>query len=316
MLGSHLSISGGMVNALTEAERLGMECVQVFTKNQRRWKVPPLKESDRTAWLEQLAQMGWDELSELRTVSHNSYLINMASPDPEMQAKSIALQREEIDRCEQLSIPLLVAHPGAHLGQARPRGETNQLGSGPNPDELEGLKRIVQALDGLHRDTAGTRTVTCLETTVGSGTNLGYDFDHLQFIRANVQNPERVGFCLDTCHVTAAGYDMSTPDGAQSVLERFDESCGLENLLVVHLNDSLGSLGSRLDRHAHIGDGCCGEACFRAVLSHKILRDRPMILETAKEEAPDGRQWDEVNLDRLRAVGPQEAAGAAREDSS
>lgn len=312
MIGSHLSIAGGMVNALNDAERFSMECVQVFTKNQRRWQVPPLKDADRSAWLTQLKAMGWDQLADLKTVSHNSYLINMASPEEAMRTKSIALQREEIARCEVLSIPLLVAHPGAHLGAARPRTEPNDLGAAPTSDELEGLKRIVSALDELHAETAGAQTITCLETTVGSGTNLGYDFAHLAFIRDNVKAPERVGFCLDTCHVTAAGYDMSTPEGAEAVLEQFDASCGLERLLVLHLNDSIGALGSRLDRHAHIGDGCCGEACFRAILGHTMLQDRPMILETAKEEAPDGRQWDEVNIERLVALGPERSVSGAQ----
>ncbi|MCH2145652.1 MAG: deoxyribonuclease IV [Phycisphaerales bacterium] len=305
MLGSHLSISGGMVKALEEAERLGMDCVQVFTKNQRRWSVPPLSEEDRSAWLAQLKRLGWDDPAELRTVSHNSYLINMASPDPEGRAKSIALQREELRRCEALSIPLLVAHPGAHLGAARPRGDRNRLGEPPSSDELAGLERIISALDELHAETAGYGVRTCLETTVGSGTNLGYDFQHLKIIREGVAAPERVGFCLDTCHITAAGYDLATDAAAAEVIETFDGTCGLDNLLSLHLNDSQGALGSRLDRHAHIGDGCCGDACFRAFLSHPTLISRPMILETAKEEAPDGRNWDEVNLDRLRALCPE-----------
>ncbi|MEE2680848.1 MAG: deoxyribonuclease IV [Planctomycetota bacterium] len=302
MLGSHLSISGGMVNALEEAEALGMDCVQVFTKNQRRWSAPPLKEEDISRWLGRLRQMGWDDPAGLRTVSHNSYLVNLASPDPEGRAKSLTLQRDEIERCEALSIPLLVAHPGAHLGQSRKPREPNRLGEPPTPDEEAGLLRIVDALDQLHGETSGASTVTCLETTTGSGTNLGYDFAHLGFIRSRVKSPERVGFCLDTCHVTAAGYDMSTESGAQAVLQLFDEQCGLKHLLALHLNDSIGALGSRLDRHAHIGEGCCGASCFRAVIGHPLLRSRPMILETAKEPSPDGRKWDEVNLEHLRSL--------------
>ena len=302
MLGSHLSISGGMVNALEEADELGMDCVQVFTKNQRRWSAPPLKEEDTSLWLARLRQMGWEDPSRLRTVSHNSYLVNLASPDPEGRAKSLTLQRDEIERCEALSIPLLVAHPGAHLGESRKPREPNRLGASPTADEQAGLQRIVDALDQLHDETSGATTITCLETTTGSGTNLGYDFGHLAFIRSEVKAPERVGFCLDTCHVTAAGYDMSTDSGARSVLELFDEQCGLEHLLALHLNDSIGALGSRLDRHAHIGEGCCGVSCFRAVIGHPLLRSRPMILETAKELAPDGRKWDQVNLEYLRSL--------------
>ena len=312
MLGSHLSISGGMVHALEEAAELEMDCVQVFTKNQRRWSAPALKEEDVTRWTDRLNQMGWADPSLLRTVSHNSYLVNMASPDPEARTKSLNLQRDEIERCETLSIPLLVSHPGAHLGASRKPRDPNRLGEAPSSDELAGLQRIVAALDQLHQETAGARTIICLETTTGSGTNLGYDFGHLGYIRSEVQCPERVGFCLDTCHVTAAGYDMSTEDGAASVLARFEETCGLEHLLAIHLNDSIGALGSRLDRHAHIGEGCCGASCFRAVIGHPVLRSRPMILETAKELAPDGRKWDQVNLDRLRSFEDELASGVTR----
>ena len=154
MLGSHLSISGGMVNALDEAERLQMECVQVFTKNQRRWSSPPLKEADIAAW-SSLSALGWDTCSDLRTVSHNSYLINMASPDAEARKKSLALQRDEIERCATLSIPLLVSHPGAHLGKALGRGKPHPLGEPPSSDEKAGLNRIIEALDQLHEETSG-----------------------------------------------------------------------------------------------------------------------------------------------------------------
>ena len=300
MLGSHLSISGGMVNALDEAERLQMECVQVFTKNQRRWSSPPLKDSDIAAWSSQLNALGWSDPSDFRTVSHNSYLINMASPDPDSRKKSLALQRDEIERCATLSIPLLVSHPGAHLGKSLGRGKPHSLGSTPSADEQGGLNRIIEALDQLHQETSGYQVVTCLETTTGSGSNLGYDFSHLAWIRDGVKEPDRVGFCLDTCHVTAAGYDMSSAEGAEAVLASFEALCGLNQLCVVHLNDSIGALGSRLDRHAHIGEGCCGDSCFEAILNHPKLLNRPMILETAKEEDQNGRNWDERNMERLR----------------
>ncbi len=300
MLGSHLSISGGMINALDEAERLRMDCVQVFTKNQRRWSAPPLKDSDVADWHARLDTLGWDVLSDFRTVSHNSYLINMASPDPESRKKSLTLQRDEIERCATLSIPLLVSHPGAHLGKSLARGKPHSLGEPPSKDEQAGLDRIIKALDQLHEETAGYEVVTCLETTTGSGSNLGYDFGHLARIRDGVREPERVGFCFDTCHVTAAGYDMSSAAGAESVLASFDDLCGLERLLVVHLNDSIGALGSRLDRHAHIGEGCCGDSCFEVILNHPKLTNRPMILETAKEEDENGRNWDERNIERLQ----------------
>jgi deoxyribonuclease-4 len=305
MLGSHLSIAGGMVNALLEARRLRLECVQVFTRNQRQWRASPMPNADGDSWRSELARMQWDSLNNgrpARVVSHNSYLINLASPSDELWRKSIEAQRDEIERCESLRIPLCVIHPGAHLLSRRLRKDPNVLDDQPARDELKGLKRIVKALDRIHRELPGYRTTTCLETTVGSGTNLGYSFRHLAFLRANVREPDRVGFCVDTCHVTAAGYDMSTPERAAAVLEQFDDICGLKHLRVFHLNDSMGAVGSRVDRHAHIGHGTCGLACFRTILNHPRLRDVPMILETPKETNDKGVAWDVINVRRLKRM--------------
>lgn len=306
MFGSHLSIAGGMVNALQKAGELKLDCVQVFTKNQRQWAVKPLADTDRDAWLAELTRMGWleDPLpgGSRCVVSHNSYLINLASPDPEAWERSCALQRVELERCEALRIPFCVSHPGAHLGESRKPAEPNVLDGTLTRDERAGLARIAKALDRLHRENRGGTTITCLETTVGAGTNLGYDFHHLARIRDLVKQPERVGFCLDTCHVTAAGYDMTTRARADDVLGRFDEICGLSSLYVVHVNDSLGAVGSRKDRHAHIGLGTCGMACFEAVVNHPGLADVPMVLETPKEDDDKGRPWDLVNIRRLKRL--------------
>ena len=304
MFGSHLSIAGGMTNALDAAVALELDCVQVFTKNQRQWSAKPLAEADCDAWLAQLDAIGWRTTagSAPRTVSHNSYLINLASPDPATREKSLALQRIELERCEALDIPLLVAHPGAHLGGTRLPKEPNTLDGSMRADEIAGLDRIVAALDQLHRELPGYRVLTCLETTVGSGTNLGYDFHHLAYLRDRVAEPARVGFCLDTCHVTAAGYDMTSDAKAAAVLEAFDAICGLDHLHVMHINDSIGAVGSRKDRHAHIGEGTCGDSCFRAVVNHPRLRDVPKILETPKEDAADGRPMDRINVERLKSL--------------
>ncbi len=277
-----------------------MDCVQVFTRNQRQWKAPPLCGDMVDAWEQQRSGMGWDTGN--RVVSHNSYLVNLASPDPAAREKSIALQRDEMERCEALHIPLLVAHPGARLGTPRCRGEMNVLGGDPSSEELAGLRRIAKSMDRLHRDLPGFGVMTCLETTVGSGTNLGYDFGHLAAIRDMVQEPERVAFCFDTCHVTAAGYDMSSAKAAAAVLTAFEESCGMSQMRVVHLNDSIGACGSRADRHAHIGDGSCGRSCFSALLKHPALAGVPMILETAKEDDAQGRPMDSINMSRLRKI--------------
>ncbi|MEE2972911.1 MAG: deoxyribonuclease IV, partial [Planctomycetota bacterium] len=185
-------------------------------------------------------------------------------------------------------------NPGAPTGGAAP----------PTADEEKGLARIVRALDRLEKETRGYRVRTALENTVGSGTNLGYDPGQLAWIRDRVKVPERVGFCFDTCHAVAAGHDMSTPARAKAVLRRLDETIGLDQVLAVHLNDSVGAIGSRKDRHAHILDGVCGEACFRAVLRVPAWRAIPMVLETEKEGNLEGRTWDEVNLERLSSLAP------------
>jgi deoxyribonuclease-4 len=300
MFGSHLSIAGGMFHALDIAAEQKMDCVQVFTKNQRQWKTKPLQDNDVAIWLEKIDTLGWRGTN--RIVSHNSYLINMASPEKATQEKSIALQREEIQRCETLEIPYLVAHPGARLGSPRKRGEPNNLGSPPSKEEVEGLQRIAKAINQLHEELPGYKTMTCLETTVGSGTNLGYDFQHLAWIRNNVTESERVGFCFDTCHVTAAGYDMSSTPKAQNVLEQLSKIVGLEHVCVFHFNDSVGEIGSRLDRHAHIGTGTCGLSCFRAIIEHPQWYDVPKILETSKEANKAGKPMDMVNIAKCRRM--------------
>jgi deoxyribonuclease IV len=303
MIGSHCSAAGGIHNAVDEAVRLGLDCVQVFTKNQRQWNAAPLTDEAVALFRAAVERAGWtDDLD--RVVSHNSYLVNLASPDAELRAKSIAAQRDELVRCETLGIRCCVAHPGAHLGAPRPPKSPNVLGGEPSADELAGLKRIAASLDEIHRSLRGAKAITCLETTTGSGTNLGYDFRHLGIIRDLVREPERVAFCLDTCHVVSAGYDMSTDAAAEATLERFRETCGQGLLLVLHMNDSKAPPGSRVDRHEHIGHGTCGEACFRAIMAAEDLRQIPKILETEKADDASGRPWDAVNAERLRAILP------------
>jgi deoxyribonuclease IV len=309
MLGSHLSVAGGMVNALHKARQFKMDCVQVFTKNQRQWNTRPLDAVEQSLWLTELKSMRWDSFSNPsapgRVVSHNSYLINLAQPDPILWKKSVAAQRIELERCEALHIPFCVSHPGAHLGSIRPAGSANSLDAKPSGDELAGLKRIAMALNQLHRELPGYRVMTCLETTVGSGTNLGYNFHQLSFIRQSVKEADRIGFCADTCHLTAAGYDLSTTERAEAVFQHWDEICGLENLKVFHLNDSMGARGSRRDRHAHIGQGCCGKCCFQVILNHPAFEFVPKILETPKGLNDKGVEWDLVNLRRLKRMAVQ-----------
>lgn len=330
MFGSHLSIAGSMANALREAKRLKMDCVQVFTKNQRQWRVPPLTAQQVSEWREELANLGWarneksarsrkpkaESRQPVRVVSHNTYLINMASPDAEMWEKSVTLQRVEVERCEELEIPCCVAHPGAHLGECPQAGAARALDGKITRDERAGLNRIVKALNRIHRELKGYRTVTCLETTVGSGSNLGYAFEQLAYVRERVRQPERVAYCFDTCHVTAAGYDMTTDERAAAVLECFDAVCGLDNVKVFHFNDSVGAVGSRKDRHAHIGEGKCGPSCFRSILNLPFIDSVPKILETPKETNEQGVPMDVVNIRRLKRLihtGSRRPAQRARE---
>ena len=305
MFGAHLSIAGGMVKALDAARRLRMDCVQVFTRNQRQWNVKPLAQADREAWLAALTDLGWHRRrGAARTVSHASYLINLASPDRALWRRSIALHREELDRCEALRIPLCVLHPGAHKGE--PRSRTDPGGVGPprgvTADELAGLRRVVKALDRVHRELPGYRVTTCLETTAGAGTVLGGSFEHLAYIGGHLAEPKRVAWCFDTCHVTAAGYDMTTPRRAAEVLARFNAVCGHRHLRVLHLNDSVGAVGSHRDRHAHIGFGACGLPCFRAVVNCPGLALVPKIIETPKGTDEKGLEWDLRNIRRLKRL--------------
>lgn len=295
LLGSHLSVAGGMHLAVLEAERLGLDCVQVFTKNQRQWKVKPLEDEAVELWRAEIDRLGWQS----RTVSHASYLINLASPDDELWHKSIALMKIELERCAALGIANLVHHPGAYT----------------TSDEQSGLGRIVEAYEVLFEQTPDCPTVSCLENTVGSGTNLGGRFEHLGELRERIVErtgrAERVGYCIDTCHAHAAGYDLSTRALGEAMLDELDRRAGLSHVRVVHLNDSMGEAGSKRDRHAHIGEGTIGhktthaalaDSGFAAVMNCRAWRGVPMILETPKGETEAGTAYDTLNVRRLRKL--------------
>jgi deoxyribonuclease-4 len=281
MFGSHLSIAGGLENAIIRARELEMDCVQVFTKNQRQWRVPPLSQDQIERW-EQEREAGRPG----PVVSHDSYLINLASPKAEVRDKSIALFREELTRCEQLEIPYLVTHPGSHMKEG----------------EQPGLERVAEALNDLHRELPGLSVLTCLEITAGQGTQLGYSFEHLARLVELAEEPERLGVCLDTAHMLAAGYDLTTEKGTYAALRECDRLLGLERVFAIHMNDSKVPQGKRVDRHAHIGHGYVSTEAFRVLVNHQRLRKVPKILETPKETATDGRPWDVVNLEALRGM--------------
>jgi deoxyribonuclease IV len=278
VFGSHLSIAGGMHNALLSAERLGFQTVQVFTKNQQQWKCKPLEPACIDSWREHLRRLKFK-----RTVSHDSYLINLASPDLALWAKSTEVFVEELRRCEQLGIPYLVTHPGAHAGAG----------------EEAGLARVVAALDVAHQVLPEAKAITCLEVTAGMGTSLGCRLEHLADIIERVKAPRRLGVCLDTAHLFAAGYDFRGRKYA-GFIKRLDSILGIKRVKVWHLNDSKKPLGSRVDRHDHIGRGTIGLDGFRPIVRDERFRHIPKILETPKEKCDDGRDWDEVNLQALR----------------
>lgn len=280
MFGSHLSIAGGLHKAVDLARTLGLDTVQVFTKNQQQWRVPPLSEEAVTAFREACAAC------EFRTtVSHASYLINLASPDAALRAKTVELFVEEIRRCAVLGIPYLVTHPGAHMGAG----------------EAEGLARVAASLDeAIGRAEAGA-THVCLESTAGQGTTLGWRLEHLAEVTALSKHPSRLGVCLDTAHLFAAGYDFRG-ERYSDFLHELAATVGVGRVKVWHLNDSKKPLGSRVDRHAHIGHGEIGDDGFRPIVQDERWRAAPKIVETPKGTHEGGQEWDAVNVERLRRL--------------
>ena len=275
--GSHMSMAGGHHHAVHAAHRVGFSTVQVFTKSNNQWKAKPLTESDVTAFKNSLAETGVSD-----PVGHNSYLINLASPDDVLWNKSIAAMVVEIERGEALGLTDLVAHPGAHVGSG----------------EEAGIGRIAQALDIIHGHTSGVRLRIALETTAGQGSNLGNRFEHLGAILARVADPDRLGICVDSCHIFAAGYPLETPEQYNQTMSEFDLAIGLNRVRLWHLNDSVRELGSRVDRHAGIGRGRIGVSAFSLILNDSRFVDTPMILETPKGEE-DGEDLDVINLRTL-----------------
>ncbi len=280
MFGSHLSIAGGLHNALLEAERLGCEVVQIFTKNQQQWACAPLAESVIADWTTHRKRLRFKH-----TVSHDSYLINLASPDEALRQKSVSLFAEELRRCVILGIPYLVTHPGAHMGEG----------------EEAGLARVAKSLDEVHEIVPADGVVTCLEITAGQGTSLGYRLEHLAEIISQVKAPKRLGVCLDTAHLFAAGYDFRGRKYTK-FRKHVEATVGISRVKVLHLNDSKKELGSRVDRHDHIGKGTIGVDGFRPLVRDKAFKKVPKILETPKGKSDDGREWDQINLELLRSL--------------
>jgi deoxyribonuclease-4 len=286
-----MSIAGGYYKAVEAARRFGFGTVQLFTKSNNQWRAKPLTEAEIAAFRQSLAETGVRD-----PVAHNSYLINLASPDGALWDRSIEAMVVELERAEALGIRELVAHPGAHMGSG----------------EEAGTARIAAALDIVHHRTSGYRARIDLETTAGQGTCLGHRFEHLRGILDKVSEPDRLGLCLDTCHLFAAGYPMASDQEYDAMIGEIDRNVGLDRVRVWHLNDSLKPCGSRVDRHAGIGRGLMGLDPFRLVLGDPRFAALPMILETPKGTEGDD-DLDAINLRVLQTLStPAVATKTAR----
>ena len=280
LLGAHMSIAGGYYKAVEIAQQCGCDCVQLFTKNNNQWRGKPITVDEARRFRDSLV-----ELKIQAPLSHNSYLINLAAPDDVLWEKSIAAMIDELRRAETLGIPYVVAHPGSYTSSS----------------EDAGLARIVAGLDRVHAETNDVQAQVLLETTAGQGTNLGWRFEQLAAILEGVRHADRLGVCLDTCHLFAAGYPLANESDYAETMHQLDRVIGIARVRAIHLNDSVKGLGSRVDRHAHIGQGQIGIDAFAHLLNDPRFAAVPMYLETPKEDPVD-EPWDVVNLRTLRGL--------------
>lgn len=278
-LGAHMSIAGGVSKALGHAHAVGSNAVQVFTKNNRQWVGPAIDRDDVAAWQTAMSAQGIGY-----AVSHASYLINLASPKDDLWEQSMAAHQDEIARAHAYAIPHVVLHPGAHTGGGAEYG----------------VQRVATALNAIHATTPDCGDVmTCLEIMAGQGSTMGRNLQELRAIMELVDDKSRVGVCLDTCHIFAAGYDLRTADAYEQFMDQVELEIGINQVCAWHFNDSKGTLGSHLDRHTHIGDGEIGLDGFRYVLNDPRWEQTPMLLETPKDDTLDE---DRMNLARLVAL--------------
>jgi deoxyribonuclease-4 len=278
LLGAHTSINGGVSTAVDLAEKLGFTAMQIFTKNNNRWYAKELSENEIEKFRKRL------ESSKIKfVVAHDSYLINLCSKELEMLNKSRDSFSDELKRCELLGIPHLNFHPGAHLG----------LG------EDEGIKIIAESLNVAHSKTPGYKVTSMIEATAGQGSAIGYKFEHLRKIIDLVEEKDRITICIDTAHIFAAGYDIKDSTNYKIVINEFDNIVGLDKLKCLHMNDSKKPLGSKVDRHEHIGKGSIGLQGFTNIMNDKRIEHIPKILET-----PKGKEQleDLVNLKILKSL--------------
>lgn len=263
LIGAHMPVNGGLVSAITGGEAIGCTAVQLFTANPKQWHNPPIAAEDALAFREAVAA------SSVRFLcAHDSYLINLAGPDPKVMQASLRAFGRELERSEQLGIPWVVTHMGAHL----------------DTGEETGIETLIGSLRRLLEESQGMRTGIALETTAGQGTGLGYTFEQLARVIDGVGERERVGVCLDTCHIHAAGYDIVSEEGYEQTVRHFDALIGLDRLKIIHCNDAKKPRGSRVDRHDHLGQGEIGIEAFARIVRDPRLRDIPLIVETPEAE--------------------------------
>jgi len=274
-----MSIAGGYYKAVYEAARFGMDCVQIFTKNNNQWRAKPMTDEDGEKFRSAIEETGIR-----KPCAHSSYLINLASPKDDLWRRSVESFVEEILRADKLGLSGVVIHPGSYVESS--------------PEE--GLKKIVVGLKEVLQRTEASPVEIWLETTAGQGSNLGWQFEELQFlIEETATASERLGVCIDTCHIFAAGYAIVERKDYLATVRHLDRTVGLKRVRAFHLNDSLKVQGSRVDRHAHIGQGEMGLEPFRHVLNDKRFAKLPMYLETPKG-FKGKKEWDAINLQALR----------------
>jgi len=283
-IGAHLSISGGVHFAIDRAIETGCGVLQIFTRNANQWKGKPVSDSDVALFRDKREKSGLHDV-----ISHDSYLINLASPPGDTREKSIVAFGDEMRLCSRLGIDKIVMHPGSHLTDS--------------PEHA--LARVVEAFDLLFEEISEFEGHILLETTAGQGSNLGRTFEELQEIINGSRYPHRFGVCFDTCHTFAAGYNTVTEEGYAGTMDSFDRIIGIDKLLCFHVNDSKKGLGSRVDRHEHIGQGAMGLAPFRFIMNDLRFKNIPKILETPKGDNGD---MDAVNMNTLRNLSAESFA--------
>lgn len=278
LVGAHVSIAGGVSQSPARGHQIGCDCIQIFTKSSRQWAAKPYPAQEIAAFKKALTESGIKKV-----VAHDSYLLNLGAPDEKLRKRSVEGLIDELERCEALGVPYLIAHPGSHVGAG----------------EAAGITTIARSIDEAHKSCAGFETRLALEITAGQGSNLGCSFAQMGRIFEAVKENDRLRLCFDTEHAFAAGYDLRSREGYERAFAELDQHIGLKRLVAFHLNDSLKPLNSRVDRHEHIGQGHLGTEPFKRLLHDQRFFGLPMCLETEPGEDMKDIAKDLVTLRTL-----------------